>query len=285
MSVYRCIADAKWDPHLEPLSDSQVLSAIGAPCVDVLLRRARLMTFMRVATKGSSHLMQLLHAGCSARGSWLSAITLDLHWLAICAVDLMIDPAASLSAWCLRIRADGGIVRRALIWAVATFGCAAPPSRAKSRTISASLSSWVCGTCGKAFPTRQALGVHNSRQHGELSDVRWYLRGTRCEVCALECHTRYHIIEHVAFKSPVCLSNYVLRDRRLSAPEVEALDEAERQRVESCRKQSANPRRQPLAAYRSSMPAEPVLREDGTWIPGDRGHPLGPNRRLLLLND
>ena len=157
------------------------------------------------------------------------------------------------------------------------------PSRARSKTIANSLSVLQCDVCGTSFGTLQALSVHRSRTHLEICEARRFLRGTRCDVCGLECHSRYHLIEHGAHKSQICLHNYHLRDCKLTPAEVDALDLAERQRIHTCRLQSKNPRKQPSVAYRSSLPTAPVLRPDGAWLPGDPGHPLGPNRRLLLL--
>ena len=79
--------------------------------------------------------------------------------------------------------------------------------------------------------------------------------------------------------------NYLLRGQRLAPAEVQALDAAEVARVQACRQQSRNYRRQIVPANRVSMPTLPVLRVDGWWPPGDRGHPLGPHRRFLLAND
>ena len=283
MSVYRCIAGAKWDPQQDNVSDLHVLSSLGAASAEVLLRRARIMCFIRLCKRGSPYLLKVLHSASAARGSWVSSIVLDLDWLAVCSPELRMQPKTPFPEWCKLVQVDHGVVRRALLSAVARFGHCALPPRSSSRTVAGSLMVWSCEVCGNSFPTRQAMQVHRNRQHWLLSEIRWYLRGTQCEVCALECHTRYHIIEHVAQKSPICRSNYVLRGRRLEPEEVLALDVAETERVRLCRQQSRNPRRLQVPAYRLGFPSLPVLREDGTWVPGDSGHPLGPNRRMLLL--
>ena len=190
--------------------------------------------------------------------------------------------ATRIPEWCQLVRSDHGVVRRALISAVANFGHSIPP-HSSSRTVAGALLVWSCEACGKSFPSRQAMEVHRSRKHWLMSEIRWYLRGTECEVCALECHTRYHIIEHVAHKSPICRANYLLRGQRLEPDFVLAFDSAETERGRACRQQSRNPRRLAVPAHRRRLPSLPVLREDGTWVPGDSSHPLGPNRRMLLL--
>ena len=84
--------------------------------------------------------------------------------------------------------------------------------------------------------------------------------------------------------NPICLHNLQLRANRLSLEHVQELDQAEVERVKVCRDRSQNPRASPSIAYRRALPVLPILRTDGVWMPGDRGHPLGPNRRLLLLS-
>ena len=241
------------------------------------------MCFIRLCSRGSPYLLQLLHAASAARGSWVSSVVSDLEWLAVCSPDLRMMPSSPLPVWCKMVQADRGLVRRALVNAVAKFGHILPP-RSTSRTVDGSLSVWPCEVCGKSFPSCQALQAHRSRQHWLLSDIRWYLRGTQCEVCALECHTRYHIIEHVGHKSPTCRLNYILRGQRMGPGETLALDAAETERVRICRLQSRNPRHLLVPAHRRNLPLLPVLREDSTWVPGDRGRPLGPNRRMLFVS-
>ena len=76
---------------------------------------------------------------------------------------------------------------------------------------------------------------------------------------------------------PVCLANLRLRGGRLAEEEVLELDQAEFNRARACRSQA-----QQVAAFRPRLPELPVLRADGAWLPGDKSHPLGRNRRFLL---
>ena len=123
MSVYRCIAGAKWTPDQThaSMSDDQVLDAVQAPSVFVLLRRARIMAFIRLVSNGSSHLMKLLFAARATRGSWVRAVTVDMSWFAAVARDLGMDSCSSLASWASLIQCDRGLVRCALFWAVRTW--------------------------------------------------------------------------------------------------------------------------------------------------------------------
>ena len=178
------------------------------------------------------------------------------------------------------LRGNRGRFRAAVAEATRVFGRQCPPSRL-SKTVAGAAEQWQCSVCQAVFASKQSLSVHQYRKHWHLSEVRRYIDGTTCAVCNLECHTRFHIIEHVASKSPVCLLNYKLRNLIVPECRVEHLDQIERDRVAACQGSAAG-RRQPTVAYRSCMPVMPVLRPDGVWMPGDPGHPLGPNRRFLL---
>ena len=106
MSVYRCIAGAQWDPDTAHLTDSHVLLSLGAPSAEVLLRRARIMCFIRICSRGSPYLLRLLHAASTARGSWVSSVVKDLEWLAICSPDLNMSASSPFSMWCKLVQAD-----------------------------------------------------------------------------------------------------------------------------------------------------------------------------------
>ena len=156
------------------------------------------------------------------------------------------------------------------------FGAACVPSR-PSRTVVSIGERWLCQICDVAFDSPAALASHCTRRHWHVCEARWYVRGTLCPVCCLECHTRSRVVQHISHSSPVCLANLCLRGVCLTWEEVVVLDQAELDRVRSCHAKA-----HPAAAFRPSLPDQPVLRPDGTWFPGDSGHPLGSGRRWLL---
>ena len=63
----------------------------------------------------------------------------------------------------------------------------------------------------------------------------------------------------------------------MSDDEVMRLDKMEFDRVHSCQAKAQVP-----AAFRPKLPVPPVIRPDGTWLPGDVDHLLGPGRRWFF---
>ena len=281
MGVYRSMCNDYWTRHSPPrMTDHEVLEAVGCPGVGALLRKSRLMAFVRFFTRVDYNLLHLLHTAAPARSSWISAVRSDLSWLARSAPELGLLPDSHLSRWVQLVQSGKGSFCSALRRATSLYGRDCVPSRA-SRTLMQAGERFSCSLCSAVFASKPALATHRARKHWELSEVRKYITSTRCDVCSLECHTRYHIIAHVAFKSPICLHNYRLRNTIVPDWQIQQLDQIERERIKECRARSMCYRRQPVAAYRPGMPARPVLRPDGAWLPGDPSHPLGPGRSLL----
>ena len=278
MSVYRALSSSYWRGNAVSLpSDDEVLRNLGAPSLGMLIKVARLQLFGRIAIKMPSTLLLALCCAMPLKTSWLSVVRFDLSWLASVSSEIRSD--SSLSDWSAFIRANPKGYRRMISEASHKFGASFIPARA-SRTVVAVGASHVCLHCSLSFASHAALCSHNAHKHWHICEARRYVRTTQCPVCCLECHTRSRVVHHIGYRSPVCMDNLRIRNDVLPSDEVESLDRAEHDRIRSCQSHS---QLSSAAAYRANLPVVPVRRADGSWWrPGDRGHPLGPNRRLLL---
>lgn len=276
MAIYRALTCSYWKGNAVSLpSDDDVLRDLGAPSLGMLVKTARLHLFGRVVSKLPSTLISALCAAMPLKTSWLSVVSLDLKWLA--GVSSRVRPDSSISEWASFVRASPKAFASMIRDASDQFGASFVPAKA-SRTILSSSGPWVCSHCSDAFGSFSALCSHSARKHWYKCEARRYVHTTHCPVCCLECHTRTRVVQHIAHSSPVCLANLQSRGSVLTDDEVLRLDQEEHCRVRTCQVRS-----QPAAAYRPRLPDLPVQRADGSWWhPGDSGHPLGANRRLLL---
>eukprot|EP00973_Karenia_brevis_P093278 12416574-Karenia_brevis.AAC.1 len=117
--------------------------------------------------------------------------------------------------------------------------------------------SYTCVDCYASFPTKQALAVHAYKKHGLKCLARRYAPSTTCLVCMTEFWTRPRIINHLMYRSRICLQNLLSNPPLLTQREADVLDQQE---LESNRKLYAQSRKPAFADLPSLRVPGPLMR-------------------------
>jgi hypothetical protein len=84
---------------------------------------------------------------------------------------------------------------------------------------------FACEVCGAAYPSKQGLGLHRQRCFGYALPIRTMAWGSRCPLCSVEFCSRLRLIQHLAYDSKSCRTEF-LDGEPLSLPMevIKALD-------------------------------------------------------------
>ena len=119
--------------------------------------------------------------------------------------------------------------------------------------------------------------MHMYRQHGLRSDISKYISTPFCKVCLPDFGTRIRCLNHVAYNSPVCRLNYVLRNRVLTREVQEELDKIDAAKSKELARQGRRPHYAAVMAKRLQGSLLPILGA----MEASNQHSLGPKRRWL----
>eukprot|EP00973_Karenia_brevis_P016097 2201074-Karenia_brevis.AAC.1 len=96
-----------------------------------------------------------------------------------------------------------------------------------------------------------------TRAHAWLHPAHYHAPSSVCMCCLLDFHTRNRLLQHLMYKSSVCLHNLLLRGPLLTELEVRTLNAAHLQDEADLRR----------AGFRRSKAKAPVVRLEGPLLP------------------
>jgi hypothetical protein len=273
MKVYRCVIDRKEDDGYH-ISDERVIKDLGVMPPLVVLRLARVLLAVRVASRAPPFVSQLLCRAAAAPSSWLRALEVDLEIFGRACAD---DPALAhrpLDHWWSLFRAEPHACRRRFARAAASEAMSHVCVWARTRAERELTEEHRCGECGSAFRSRQALAVHAYILHGRRSEVRRSLSTTFCPICLLEFHTRERAVKHLD-STAVCRANLLLMHPALDDECFRALESASADVIRELRAAGRSRSFASLPCVRLAGPLPLVMAPAGD----PKGHPHGPGRK------
>ena len=274
MQVYRDIAGETYDSSRRVATDAAVLRLVDCPPVTMLIRRARLLLFLRICAKRPLELCRSLAFAESASNSWLKLVASDFVWLSECNSESRL-PCVALPDWCSFAQCHYRAARRAVLHACRDVKTGNASAWTKNLSHAQLDSKWDCELCDRSFPSKQRLGSHMANDHLCFRASRSYIDTTHCPACMLEFHTRDRLIRHLEDKSPRCRAFVLANLPRLEPAIVAGLDAAATESARST----------PMRGRSRVWAEKPCFRLAGPtqMLPEDEKsrHPLGPNRRWL----
>ena len=135
-----------------------------------------------------------------------------------------------------------------------------------------------CSLCDKSFRSKQSLSVHKFKCHNVKSYVRKYVARTFCTVCLREFWSRERCVNHLRYRSKVCLSNMLFRGPLLTDAEADVMDDE--CKAANVRLQHGGKRRHHVdhPSIRLEGPLEPILLVD---CQESSHHPLGVGHNYI----
>lgn len=251
MSVYRLIHG--WTDGVRK-SDDAVIGELNAICPMTMLRARRVLLFAKATLVPT--IRNLILDTCTMEGSWSSDVLGDLKWLSV--FPKFLECAAlNTEAWCTHIAGDYKGFREKV-----KKICLSPFANLVTQwahTPSQSLlgASLVCDVCSKVYDSYQQLQLHKSSKHGIKHLTRRYIDGSKCPICLVLFASRDCVINHVRYRSMVCLENLLIRPPKLSVEEAKALD------LEEC----VNVRALKSKGLRRHAATEECIRLSGPLLP------------------
>ena len=232
LHLYRCMLPrpvVARDAHVTSASLCQY--ALCPPPL-ALVRIERLRLAAQLAVSQEIHILALLEAHVGEERCWLSEVLSDVSWARGRVHSRMWDglpeepDLAQLFAW-LALHASTWPRLLQLLWR-ATAGQPSVEdfvSHQQSRMVERS-----CNLCGMLCKGKRGFANHLALQHGLHSHSHSLVRGTVCEGCGVQFHTRSRLLRHVHRYSPRCRRFLLRFCRPLTREESRQADLAERLR-------------------------------------------------------
>ncbi len=172
------------------VSDSEVLSMLGLPPIDLALRRARLVYLARLISNGPRSLLALLQLTAIRKDSWPALLVSDICALRRATNKLAALPPVSThpDVWVTFLRDHQGPWRQ-LVKLVAPLDVHVDidDSNGSLHAVvpvpTAPIVGLTCPDCGLAVFKKKALRSHMHRQHGHIAIARRFLASPVCPVC------------------------------------------------------------------------------------------------------
>ena len=231
--IYRTLLkDDRATKHPKFPSPVEISGAVGLPFPSVLLRKERLLHFMRVMLHNNVELWELLSVEFAhTKDSWLHGIVEDLsfvqqwvpHLFSADSVQKCGEGPDALVPWFVE---HESVFRRAVMTAVdrhtqaltawahfqcthraAGFSFASGPSGSETQTLQ------QCPECSASFPSWAHLSGHLMRVHGASKLARAYVEGTHCPICLLQFWSHDRLLRHLSFAKTKCLALLVASRR------------------------------------------------------------------------
>ena len=105
---------------------------------------------------------------------------------------------------------------------------------------------YKCEICSSTFTAAKDLACHKAGKHLIKQPLRKHISGTSCLYCGKDYHTRYRIVSHVAYNSPMCKNYYVKCVPPICGNVALALDKEESGHTSDLRKKGLGPGYHPV---------------------------------------
>ena len=138
----------------------------------------------------------------------------------------------------------------------------------------------VCPDCGTFFASLQKMAVHRNRRHKYTHPLHAYVCFTVCPICLLQFHNRTRLLNHLKYRSSVCLANVLINGPILSEVEARQLDEDERSENRELYSKGLRPHTAIKPVYRMCGPLPPFVEAHNCEVSRTHNcHVLGYGRR------
>ena len=178
----------------------------------------------RIIVKSPPHIYTLIEATQQFPHGWAGALHGDLKWLATS--DKFSECSNfSLGDWFRHVAKNS----KPSFAAMRKF-CKSPFANVVTQwATTPSLKVYAepieCPYCNSKQYSKQSFDLHVFKAHGVKCSIRRYVNETHCLVCLKELWTRERCLNHIRYRSKVCLANSILRGPLLTSEEANALDD------------------------------------------------------------
>jgi len=208
------------------LSDEAVIRNYGLVTPMSMVRINRLLLFARLCHKSPPIVVSLLKSIIPHNFGWIKELRSDLFWLHLSGKlpfdhhDLLaaMSCAGSSNMFANLVRSFGSSAA-ANVDIPSNFPSLRSPISSPQR----------CPDCQVVFMSVQKLSVHRNRKHGFVDPINCHISGTVCTVCMLDFHTRTRVLNHLKYRSQMCLSNILIQGPCMSMDAARTLDIEERE--------------------------------------------------------
>lgn len=231
VNIYRNICAQvhfKASEGIDVLSNDDLINDFGLMIPYSIVRLNRIMLMCRIVRKQPPGLLDLIESTAHVAGSWAHTVRSDLEW---CCTNPKLEGCSNFSfrEWSEHIRNSSPssrfprIVRFFLKSSVANISVAWK----NNQVVKPLVSHIMCDQCPKSFCSEQSLALHRFNVHGVKNAIRWYVDGVHCPVCLKLFWSRERVVNHLRYRSKVCLNNDLLRGPCLSVAQSDELDALE----------------------------------------------------------
>jgi len=258
-------------------NNADLIFEYGLMCPMTMLRFFRMSLFARLVRKQPPHLLALVRELALKPKTWASSVLDDLRWLN----NGSFWGHARVSSFdaLYRLVADSpkAFARNVKSYCKRPFANMAAEVPEK-RSLLHLGSQLACHYCGHSCHSLQQLNLHMFKAHQVRNLMRLYVRGTHCEVCLKEFHSRERALNHVRYRSAACRANLLFRGPVLSDDEASTLEGHERERNVALARAGKRRHHASTPAVQLQGPLLPIL------LLGDglgNHHPLGIGHSYL----
>jgi hypothetical protein len=247
-----------------------VMKRTGFPECDVYISKIRLLYFTRFTMHAPPLLKRLvqrehLH---SPDKSWVSSIINDLKWLFSFNLHPahLPDPDDDLAPWATFIKEQAPQFRTLVKKSVKTSLALLVPSSLHPiipilpdptiPTVSV-----TCDLCDASFKSLKDLACHKAGKHKVKQPLRAKIATTHCLYCGKEWHTRYRIVSHVAYNSPMCKAFYIQQVPNIPTELYDELESGESKLSSDLRVQGKRPGYHPIPPVQCLFARPPMLED------------------------
>lgn len=216
LSLYSSLAFAIWGEATYQWRDEKILTKLGLPAPNDLLRMARLRHFQHLVLRADGHIWTMLHL----ENEWLRLLDSDLQWLReqapwrvpqsdprhewapwramICDGNKwkhLVQKAGFHSALQARRISEWYDWQRALLDQLALEGLWEDTFKERNTNYHA------CLKCKQRFNSKAAWSVHAFKIHQRVTQVRKVADGVQCHVCLKRYHSHDRLINHLKYST------------------------------------------------------------------------------------
>ena len=203
-------------------TDDMIFDDTGFCAPFVMLIRARMLLLVRVVLHAPRALRVVLAAASGAKRSWIRAVQNDLDWLANTTEELRFLGELSFLLRVEWIRDNASTFRRLLAKVANNGEYSKKHCWASTKSMRQVDTEFACPHCDLKFDSKQAMSVHNYRQHGSVRAIRSRVSTHHCIACLQYFGSIERVVCHLVEKASRCYATYLMGVDDMSA---EAFDE------------------------------------------------------------